>query len=157
LEQPPLSVLEDSLKKRNFLPLYINQAEAINEAQRSNNVMVVTSSASGKTLCYNIPVTQAVLTESTSRALYIFPTKALAQDQLRTLREDFCPDIFSWKSKDWNRPQAIRAANALCTTFWILAIAEDRHFLRPGFKNVFYIFKGFFHLLKARPYIHTRK
>jgi len=56
--------------------------------------MVATSSASGKSLCYNIAVLQTLLTEPGSRALYLFPTKALAQDQLRALRELFCPGLF---------------------------------------------------------------
>ncbi|OGN89643.1 MAG: hypothetical protein A2Z74_00490 [Chloroflexi bacterium RBG_13_46_9] len=58
--------------------------------------MVVTSSASGKTLCYNVPVVESLLLDKSARALYLFPTKALAQDQLRTLREDFCPDLFTY-------------------------------------------------------------
>ena len=53
--------------------------------------MVATSSASGKTLCYNIPVLEAMVTEKSCRALYLFPTKALAQDQLRNLRQPVLP------------------------------------------------------------------
>ncbi|HKJ87913.1 MAG TPA: DEAD/DEAH box helicase, partial [Gammaproteobacteria bacterium] len=53
--------------------------------------MVATSSASGKTLCYNVPVMEAMLTQPRSCALYLFPTKALAQDQLRSLNELFGP------------------------------------------------------------------
>jgi DEAD/DEAH box helicase domain-containing protein len=74
--------------------------------------MVVTSSASGKTLCYNIPVMQSLLLDKGGRALYLFPTKALAQDQLRTLREDFCPDLFNYTdfvTFDGDTPQAERA------------------------------------------------
>ena len=56
--------------------------------------MIATSSASGKTLCYNIPVLEALLTAHRSRAIYVFPTKALAQDQLRSLHEIFCPGLF---------------------------------------------------------------
>ncbi|GAI37496.1 unnamed protein product [marine sediment metagenome] len=56
--------------------------------------MVATSSASGKTLCYNAPVMEAILTERGSCALYLFPTKALAQDQLRGLQELFYPHLF---------------------------------------------------------------
>jgi DEAD/DEAH box helicase domain-containing protein len=57
--------------------------------------MVATSSASGKTLCYNIAVGEALLDEPGNRALYLFPTKALAQDQLRSLHELFSPNPFS--------------------------------------------------------------
>jgi len=76
------------------------------------NVMVSTSSASGKSLCYNIAVLEAVLTEPASRALYLFPTKALAQDQLRSLQELFCPGLLKWNELDTfdgDTPQAARA------------------------------------------------
>ncbi len=85
--------LHDRLSKRGLLPLYRHQAKAINHARRGEHVMVTTSSASGKTLCYNIPVLESLLTMPESRALYLFPTKALAQDQLRSLRELSYPDL----------------------------------------------------------------
>jgi DEAD/DEAH box helicase domain-containing protein len=73
--------------------------------------MVSTSSASGKTLCYNIPVLEAILTERGSRALYLFPTKALAQDQLRGLQELFCPCLLrvdEFATFDGDTPQTER-------------------------------------------------
>jgi DEAD/DEAH box helicase domain-containing protein len=85
--------LHERLSERGLLPLYRHQAEAINHARRGQHVMVATSSASGKTLCYNIPVLEALLTMPESRALYLFPTKTLAQDQLRSLRELGYPDL----------------------------------------------------------------
>jgi len=93
LSEPLVGDLQDCLKKQGLLPLYTHQAEAVNNVHQSRNVMVSTSSASGKTLCYNIPVLEAVLTEPGSCALYLFPTKALAQDQLRGLKELFCPEL----------------------------------------------------------------
>jgi len=93
LSEPLISGLQDCLKKQGLLPLYTHQAEAVNNVHQSRNVMVSTSSASGKTLCYNIPVLEAILTETGSCALYLFPTKALAQDQLRGLKELFCPEL----------------------------------------------------------------
>jgi DEAD/DEAH box helicase domain-containing protein len=95
LEKPLSPALEECLISHKLLPLYTHQAEAVNLSRQGKNVMVVTSSASGKTLCYNIPVLQTLLAQSNGRALYLFPTKALAQDQLRTLHEDFCPDLFN--------------------------------------------------------------
>jgi len=95
LEQSLAAPLQESLAKRGLLPLYLHQAEAVNSARRGNNVMVATASASGKTLCYNIPVIQAMLTEPDTRFLYLFPTKALAQDQLRSLGELCCPELCS--------------------------------------------------------------
>jgi len=83
LHQPLVAELQDCLSEHGLLPLYTHQAEAVNFAREGKNVMVATSSASGKTLCYNAPVMEAILTEPRSCALYLFPTKALAQDQLR--------------------------------------------------------------------------
>lgn len=93
LERPLVKILQDCLDDNGFLPLYTHQAEAVNYVRQGKNVMVATSSASGKTLCYNIPVMEALATEKSCRALYLFPTKALAQDQLRSMRHQFCPDL----------------------------------------------------------------
>ncbi len=64
---------------------YSHQADAIAHALARRDQVVVTPTASGKTLCYNVPVVQAVVDDPSARALYIFPTKALAQDQLHEL------------------------------------------------------------------------
>lgn len=65
--------------------LYSHQAEAVDFIRRGRDVAVVTSTASGKTLCYSVPVLETLLEDPDSTALYMFPTKALAQDQLRAL------------------------------------------------------------------------
>jgi len=93
LEGPLPSVLQSCLSERGLLPLYTHQTAAVNQARQGKNVMVATSSASGKTLCYNIAVLEALLAEPESRALYLFPTKALAQDQLRGLHQLSCPGL----------------------------------------------------------------
>jgi len=67
--------------------LYTHQAAAAEAVHAGKNVVIVTPTASGKTLCYNLPVLNAVLENSDSRALYLFPTKALAQDQLAELHD----------------------------------------------------------------------
>jgi DEAD/DEAH box helicase domain-containing protein len=67
--------------------LYTHQREAYDFVRAGKNVCVVTPTASGKTLCYNLPVLDSVLKDPESRALYIFPTKALAQDQLAELAD----------------------------------------------------------------------
>jgi len=108
LEQPLEESLYHSLREHKVLPLYTHQAEAINYARKGMNVMVATSSASGKTLCYNIPVMESVLTEPASCALYLFPTKALAQDQLRGLR-DYPLLSREAATFDGDTPQAERA------------------------------------------------
>ena len=79
--------LSEALARRGLDRLYSHQASAINAVRQGQNVAVATSTASGKTLCYNIPVLEALLTDPRGRALYLFPTKALAQDQMRSLRE----------------------------------------------------------------------
>ncbi|URE28843.1 hypothetical protein MUK42_17433 [Musa troglodytarum] len=73
------------LKGLGITRLYSHQAEAIRASLSGKHVVVATSTSSGKSLCYNIPVLEALSKNTSSCALYIFPTKALAQDQLRTL------------------------------------------------------------------------
>ncbi len=79
--------LAAALRVRGIDALYSHQAAAWQAAQAGQNLVVATSTASGKTLCYNLPVAQALLTDSAARALYLFPTKALAHDQLAELVE----------------------------------------------------------------------
>src|SRR5262249_45715210 len=78
--------LKAALASRGISQLYVHQAEAIDHAMAGRHTVVVTPTAAGKTLCYNAPVLQAVLQDPSSRALYLFPTKALAQDQLAELQ-----------------------------------------------------------------------
>ncbi|KAK4554550.1 ATP-dependent 3'-5' DNA helicase [Recurvomyces mirabilis] len=72
---------------RKIESLYSHQAEAINALHEGQNVIVATSTSSGKSLIYQIPVLNALESDKQTRAMYIFPTKALAQDQRRSLRE----------------------------------------------------------------------
>ena len=78
--------LTSALRSRGIHQLYTHQADAIDHALAGRNVVVTTPTASGKTLCYNAPVLDAILQDPSSRALYLFPTKALAQDQLAELQ-----------------------------------------------------------------------
>jgi DEAD/DEAH box helicase domain-containing protein len=75
-----------ALQLRGIEQLYAHQAEAIDHALSGRNAVIVTPTASGKTLCYNAPILHAILQDPSSRALYLFPTKALAQDQLAELQ-----------------------------------------------------------------------
>jgi DEAD/DEAH box helicase domain-containing protein len=77
--------LKRALAARGIEQLYTHQAEAFAHALRGQNVVTITPTASGKTLCYNAPVLDAILKDHSTRALYLFPTKALAQDQLAEL------------------------------------------------------------------------
>ena len=77
--------LVTALRQCGIEHLYTHQAKAVGAALRGENVVVVTPTASGKTLCYNLPVLNTLLADPSARALYLFPTKALAQDQLAEL------------------------------------------------------------------------
>jgi DEAD/DEAH box helicase domain-containing protein len=70
---------------KSIRQLYTHQAIAAEAVHAGKNVVVVTPTASGKTLCYNLPILNSILENSDTRALYLFPTKALAQDQLAEL------------------------------------------------------------------------
>ena len=89
LEKPLNLRLQSSLESLGVEFLYSHQAEAANASRRGHNVIVATRAASGKSLCYHLPVLEALLEDRSARALYIFPTKALAQDQSRALTEFF--------------------------------------------------------------------
>ncbi len=78
--------LRRALASRGISQAYTHQAEAIEHALAGRHTVVVTPTASGKTLCYNAPVLHAILQDPAARALYLFPTKALAQDQLAELQ-----------------------------------------------------------------------
>ncbi len=78
--------LRQALESRGIRQLYTHQARAIEHALAGRNAVVITPTASGKTLCYNAPVLHSILQDPSSRALYLFPTKALAQDQLAELQ-----------------------------------------------------------------------
>ncbi len=75
----------EALRGRGITELYSHQAQAWQLVDKGQHVVVVTPTASGKTLCYNLPVLQMLLTQPDARVLYLFPTKALAQDQLAEL------------------------------------------------------------------------
>ncbi len=74
--------LKTVLVKRGLKRLYSHQAQAVELVRQGRDVVLVTPTASGKTLCYNLPVLQRILEEPETRALYLFPTKALANDQM---------------------------------------------------------------------------
>ena len=77
--------LRDAYHAKGIRKLYTHQAAAAEAVHAGKNLVVVTPTASGKTLCYNLPILDAILACSDTRALYLFPTKALAQDQLAEL------------------------------------------------------------------------
>ena len=79
--------LPPMLRQRGVEKLYTHQAQAIEASDRGEDIVVVTPTASGKTMCYNLPVLSAILKNPNARALYLFPTKALSADQVSELYE----------------------------------------------------------------------
>jgi DEAD/DEAH box helicase domain-containing protein len=85
--------LEARLASRGIDAPYTHQAEAIDRLRAREHVVVATGTASGKSLCYQLPIVDAAVRGDTDTALLIFPTKALAQDQLRSLRSWLVPGL----------------------------------------------------------------
>lgn len=114
--------LIDALARRGIGRPYTHQAQAMTHALAGRNAVVVTPTASGKTLCYNAPVLSAIMRDPSTRALYLFPTKALAQDQLDELHgliTDLGEDIRTF-TYDGDTPadarRAVRAAGHIVLT-----------------------------------------
>jgi DEAD/DEAH box helicase domain-containing protein len=99
--------------------LYAHQREAWDAAQRGEHLIVTTGTASGKTLAFNLPVLDALAREPKNRALYLYPTKALAQDQARALAELAVPKVraavYDGDTPQERRGQIRRWANAILT------------------------------------------
>jgi len=101
-----------ALRELGLSPLYSHQAASLHASLDGEHVVVVTGTASGKTLCYNLPVLQTLLADAEARALYLFPTKALAQDQASALSELLqalsAQDQVAVRTYDGDTPQAQR-------------------------------------------------
>ena len=124
---PPLpDPLPDSLSKRGIHVLYSHQAAAFESARRGENIVLATGTASGKTLAYNLPVLAALIENPSARALYLFPTKALTQDQLSNLQTfqpahiqpstfNVQPAIYDGDTPQSHRQSIRKTANILLT------------------------------------------
>jgi len=102
----------EALRRRGISKLYSHQYSAIDAVERGKSIVVVTPTASGKTMCYNIPVLNAILKDEESRAIFLFPTKALSQDQTSELYElinEVGVDIKTY-TYDGDTPQSARKA-----------------------------------------------
>ncbi|MDR1247921.1 MAG: DEAD/DEAH box helicase, partial [Treponema sp.] len=105
------SRIAGGLRSRGITEIYTHQAAVWEQVQGGRNVVVVTPTASGKTLCYNLPVLQALLRDEKARALYLFPTKALSQDQQAELNELAGENIpVKVSTYDGDTPESLRAA-----------------------------------------------
>ena len=104
--------LRAAYESKGIAQLYTHQRAAAEIARAGRNVVVVTPTASGKTVCYNLPVINAVLENADTRALYLFPTKALAQDQLAELHDlgQRLDNKFGVFTYDGDTPSDARAA-----------------------------------------------
>jgi DEAD/DEAH box helicase domain-containing protein len=102
--------LASAMAERGIQKLYTHQAGAVQQSLDGNNVVIVTPTASGKTLCYNLPVVHALLNNPAARALYLFPTKALAEDQRLELQKlnDSLGAPFTCHSYDGDTPSDAR-------------------------------------------------
>lgn len=116
------SRLRSAFEKRGIQQLYSHQATAFAASFRQEDIVVVTPTASGKTLCYNLPVLQSILNNNSNRAIYLFPTKALAQDQMTDLAatiQEIGADIKTY-TFDGDTPQdarrSIRSAGHIVMT-----------------------------------------
>lgn len=111
-----------ALREKGIRELYTHQADAFAAIQRGEHVVTVTPTASGKTLCYNLPVVQTLLNNDAARALYLFPTKALAQDQVAEIQSlvDLMEVSIKCHTYDGDTPpnvrQAIRNAGHIVVT-----------------------------------------
>ncbi|MBC7292954.1 MAG: DEAD/DEAH box helicase, partial [Thermoleophilia bacterium] len=104
--------LRQALAQQGIHQLYSHQREAFDALERGENVVVVTPTASGKTLCYNLAVFNRLLREPDARAIYLFPTKALSMDQLHEFQstvEALGSDIRAF-TYDGDTPQDARRA-----------------------------------------------
>ncbi|HDY69854.1 MAG TPA: DEAD/DEAH box helicase, partial [Actinobacteria bacterium] len=80
------SSLSAALRRQGVDRLYSHQARSLELVREGRNVVITTASASGKSLCFNLPVLDELAAGGKARALYIYPTKALAQDQIRQIQ-----------------------------------------------------------------------
>jgi DEAD/DEAH box helicase domain-containing protein len=149
--------LRDALALRGIAELYAHQAASWEAARRGEHVIVTTGTASGKTLAFNLPVLDALAHEPKSRALYLYPTKALAQDQARGLAELAVPRvraaIYDGDTPTERRWQIRRWANLVLTNPDMLHIgvlprhdlwADVLHNLRYVVVDEAHVYRGVF-------------
>jgi DEAD/DEAH box helicase domain-containing protein len=128
--------LEAALRERGVESLYSQQAEALTVARRGESFVVSTGTASGKTLAFNLPVLDAIAADPKLRALYLYPTKALAQDQARALGELRLPGlraaIYDGDTEHERRRQIRTWANVVLTNPDMLHVGVLPHHDRWG-------------------------
>jgi DEAD/DEAH box helicase domain-containing protein len=149
--------VRDALGRQSINELYAHQAEAWEVARRRENLIVTTGTASGKTLAFNLPVLDALAREPRDRALYLYPTKALAQDQARALGALAVPKvraaIYDGDTPPERRSQIRKWANLVLTNPDMLHIgvlprhdlwADVLHNLRYVVVDEAHVYRGVF-------------
>jgi DEAD/DEAH box helicase domain-containing protein len=128
--------VRDALAAAGVTELFTHQADAWDAAARGNHVIVTTGTASGKTLAFNLPILDALAREPKLRALYLYPTKALAQDQIRAVAElkppRIKPAIYDGDTPGEQRWQVRKWANLILTNPDMLHIGVLPHHDRWG-------------------------
>ena len=144
-EPIPEGLHEDVRTALPFDSVYRHQAEAWEAAQRGEHFVVTTGTASGKTLAFNLPVADALAREPKQRAFYLYPTKALAQDQARALSalgvKRLRPAIYDGDTETERRWQIRKWANVILTNPDMLHVGILPHHDRWGdvFQNLRYV------------------
>ena len=132
--------ITNALKDAGVTSLWPHQRDALDIAYSGQNVVIATGTASGKSLCYQIPIAQAVLAEPKARALYLAPTKALARDQVRALNSLNIPGLvvapYDGDSSQVERKFAREHANVLVTNPDMM-----HHSLMPGHERWHHMLK----------------
>ncbi len=132
--------VRDALEQSGVDRLYSHQARSFELAEAGNNVVVTTASASGKSLCFNLPVLNELAVSDKSRALYLYPTKALTQDQIRKLQAlklPFVrPGVYDGDTPSDHRPQIRRRSNILLTNPDMLHVGILPH--RDAWQDFFF-------------------
>jgi DEAD/DEAH box helicase domain-containing protein len=149
--------LREALAGQGITELYVHQAEAWEAARRGENLIVTTGTASGKTLAFNLPVLDSLSREPKNRALYLYPTKALAQDQARALAKLAVPGvraaIYDGDTPTERRSQIRKWANLVLTNPDMLHIgvlprhdlwADVLHNLRYVVVDEAHVYRGVF-------------
>ena len=149
--------LVEALSRQGVAQLYAHQAEAFAAVRAGGNLIVTTGTASGKTLAFNLPVLDSLATDPKNRALYLYPMKALAQDQSRALSELAVPRIrtaiYDGDTPAEQRPQIRKGANLILTNPDMLHIgvlprhdlwADVLHNLRYVVIDEAHVYRGVF-------------
>jgi DEAD/DEAH box helicase domain-containing protein len=151
------STVREALAREGITELYVHQAEAWEAARRGENLIVTTGTASGKTLAFNLPVLDSLAREPKNRALYLYPMKALAQDQARALGALAVPGvraaIYDGDTPTERRSQIRKWANLVLTNPDMLHIgvlprhdlwADVLHNLRYVVVDEAHVYRGVF-------------